>query len=133
MSMNRTKGDPLAFDLNWRNRKEASYNHYTEGAPKNQIQLAFRSHFEVFSELLEAFPTRSRRSLETGCGRGTISNYFAKAGWEVTLLDYNESVIRTAKNIFALQNLKADYTVGDAMQLPYEDNSFDLALIACYP
>lgn len=126
MSEHRTKGDPEAFDLNWRNRKEAAYNHYSDGAPKNQIQLAFRSHFEVFSELLESFPTRNKHSLETGCGRGTISNYFAKAGWDVTLLDYNESVIDTAKKIFLKQNLEATFKVGDAMNLPYDDNSFDL-------
>lgn len=126
MSQNRTKGDPESFDVSWRSRKEATYNHYTEGAPKNQIQLAFRSHFEVFCELLEAFPPRNKRCLETGCGRGTISNYFARAGWNVTLLDYNQSVIDTAKNIFAQQGLNATYDVGDAMQLPYGDSSFDV-------
>ena len=126
MSKLKIQGDPEAFDSNWRGRKETQYNHFTVGMPANQIQLAFRSHFEVFSEILEKFPTSGKDYIETGCGRGTLSSYFANAGWNVTLLDYNESVLHVAKNIFEAQGLEIQYLQGDALDLDIPDNSFDL-------
>ena len=123
----RTKqGDPHSFDTNWRNRKETHYNHFTLGAPINQVQLAFRCHFEVFSEILEKHPTSGQKLLETGCGRGTLSNYFAVGGWEVVLLDYNQIVLDVAKSVFETQDLKVKYQRGDVLDLKFPDASFDV-------
>lgn len=120
------KGDPKAFDENWKTRKETYYNHFSEGPPRNQIQLAFRSHFEVFSDILEKYPTAGKKFIETGCGRGTLANYFAVSGWDVTLLDYNKSVLEVAKQIFEGQKLDVKYMTGDALALDLEDESFDV-------
>ena len=120
------QGDPEAFDKNWRTREETNYNHFTSDRPRNQIQLAFRSHFEVFSEILTAYPVNGNKVIETGCGRGTLSNYFAVAGWDVTLLDYNQSVLDVAKKIFERQDLQVNYTRGDALSLDIESDSFDI-------
>ncbi len=120
------KGDPDAFDENWKSREETYYNHFTEGEPKNQIQLAFQSHFEVFNEILSKYPTIGKSFLETGCGRGTLSNYFAKNHWDVTLLDYNDSVLKVAKKIFRAQNLKVKIKQGNALHLDFPDNSYDI-------
>ena len=100
------KGDPKAFDANWKTREETYYNHFRKGPPRNQIQLAFRSHFEVFSDILEKYPTSAKKFIETGCGRGTLANYFAVSGWDVTLLDYNKSVLKVAKQIFEYANVE---------------------------
>lgn len=120
------QGDPAAFDSNWKMRSETHYNHFTLGSPKNQIQLAFRSHYEVFSEILTRYPTLDKTVLETGCGRGTLSNYFAVNGWDVTLLDYNQSVLDVAKNIFVAQNLDVKIIKGDALSLGIPDNTYDV-------
>ena len=120
------QGDPGAFDINWKTRQETHYNHFTSGRPKNQIQLAFKSHFEVFSEILYKYPTEGKKIIETGCGRGTLSNYFAVSGWDVTLLDYNQSVLDVAEKIFKSQDLKVNYLKGDALSLGLDDNSFDV-------
>ena len=119
------QGDPDAFDSNWKSRVETKYNHYTSGRPRNQIQLAFRSHFEVFVEILQKNSTSGIKLLETGCGRGTLANYFAQNGWDVTLLDYNESILNIAKEILA-QGLEAQFIRGDALCLEIPDNSFDV-------
>ena len=58
------QGDPLSFDENWKTRSETHYNHYSSKSPENQIQLAFRSHFEVFSNLLEAYPTNDKKMID---------------------------------------------------------------------
>jgi ubiquinone/menaquinone biosynthesis C-methylase UbiE len=118
-------GDVRAFDQSWRSREETHYTHWTRGEPENQIQLAFRQHWILFQELMGANFT-GRRCLEVGCGRGSISAYFADAGFDCTLLDLSPAVIETAKSIFRHHNLPAKFVVGDALNLPFPEKSFDV-------
>lgn len=122
----RTSGDTANFDQSWRTRKEALYNHWTAGRPANQIQLAFRSHWEVFSELLGPLAVSKGKVVEVGCGRGSLSSYFADNGWDCTLLDYSPSVLETAQKIFANNGHRATFVPGDANRLPFPDNTFDV-------
>lgn len=124
-SNNRQQGDQEAFDQNWISRSESQYIHWTRGEPQNQIQLAFRNHWILFNEIIgERF--EGGRVLEVGCGRGTMSAYFADNGFKCTLLDSSEKIIRNAKEIFNKNGLKAQFDVGDANNLPYAEESFDL-------
>lgn len=122
------QGDSASFDTNWKNRKESLYTHWTRSEIENQIQLAFRNHWTLFSELMEREPNYNggKRALEIGCGRGSLSCYFSEAGFDCTLVDLSESVIDVAKNIFEKNNLKANFQVGDANALEIADNSFDV-------
>lgn len=119
------KGDKGAFDKNWGSRTETQYIHWTRGTPQNQIQLAFRNHWILFQEIM-AGRNLGKRILEVGCGRGTMSAYFADNGFVCTLLDSSKSAIDTAQKFFLAQGLKADFDVGDAMNLPYNPGSFDI-------
>lgn len=121
-----TTGSKTAFDASWRQREEAHYNHWTRSAPNNQIQLAFRSHWEVFTELIGDAATRKGRALEVGCGRGSLSSYFADAGWDCVLLDYSPAALAIARKIFDFHDLPAKFATGDANALPFPDNTFDL-------
>jgi len=119
-------GDGGNFDRNWRALHEAHYLHWTRDEPSNQIQLAFRQHWKTFQELLgPTFP--GRRVLEVGCGRGSLSAYFADAGWDCTLLDISPAAIDVARKAFSAYGLNARFDVGDCLDLPYSDSSFDLA------
>lgn len=104
------------FDRNWRTRKESRNNYWTRGAPANQMQVAFRKEWELFREILGA--TVAGRCPEGGCGRGSISSYFAAAGFECTLLDYSRSVLGTASGIFQVNGHRAGFVCGDANRLP---------------
>lgn len=117
-------GSVEAFDSSWRERSESLYNHWTAGPVRNQIQLAFRSHWEVFSELIGN--RQPGKVLEVGCGRGSLSSYFADNGWEATLLDSSNEAIETARKIFPKNGHSARFVVGDALDLPFEDGSFDV-------
>uniref|UniRef100_UPI004048441F class I SAM-dependent methyltransferase n=1 Tax=Aliarcobacter sp. TaxID=2321116 RepID=UPI004048441F len=122
------QGDSASFDTNWKNREESLYTHWTRGEVENQIQLAFRNHWTLFSELMEKEPNYNggKRALEIGCGRGSLSCYFTDAGFDCTLVDLSASVIDVAKNIFEKNNLKANFQVGDANALEIPDNTFDV-------
>ena len=118
------EGSKEEFHENWVSRKESYYNHWTPTRPVNQVQLAFRSHWEVFSEIMDRSEPGS--SLEVGCGRGSLSCHFAANGWDVTLLDYSPAVIDIAKQIFWTNELEGEFFTGDANSLPFEDDRFDM-------
>ena len=66
--------------------------------------------------------------LEVGCGPGTLSRKLAKKFNNVTVtgLDMDTNFINYCieqANLMNLDNVK--YNIGDALSLPYEDNSFD--------
>lgn len=118
-------GSVEAFGENWQTRNETGYSHWTRGQPTNQIQLAFRQHWLTFNELL-AGRVGQMDCLEVGCGRGTLSAYFADAGWNCSLLDISETAISAAQKMFRENGLDAEYFVDDCTAMPFEDNSFDL-------
>ncbi len=117
-------GDSVHFDKNWNSQKEAYYLHWTRNEPKNQIQFAFRQHWKSFQPFIKKLT--GRRCLEVGCGRGSMSAYFADAGWDCTLLDISPKAIKLARDAFSQQQLTASFDVGDCLKLPYEDEHFDL-------
>lgn len=119
-------GSVEEFDSNWKQRSEARYNHWTRKRPSNQIQLAFRNHWTLFKEILDGRPAQS--CLEVGSGRGSISSYFADAGTRCTLLDTSHTVLRLAAEIYAFNGHHADFVCGDALRLPFEDDSFDVVV-----
>ncbi len=126
MANNKITGSTEPFDQNWRNRDEAVYNHWTRDDPANQVQLAFRSHWEVFQELIGEMDKSKTSILEVGCGRGSLSSYFADAGWECTLLDYSNAVLKSACKVFNQNGHHANFVTGDANALPFPDNSYDV-------
>jgi len=117
-------GDGDRFHKNWTSQQEAGYLHWTRGEPKNQIQFAFRHHWDTFQPFLKKL--QGRRCLEAGCGRGSMSAYFADAGWDCTLLDISPKAIELARNAFTQNKLVANFYVGDCLSLPYDEASFDL-------
>jgi len=117
-------GDGASFHENWKSQQEAYYLHWIRGKPKNQIQLAFRQHWLTFQPYLKNL--QGKRCLEVGCGRGSMSAYFADAGWDCTLLDISPKAIELAAEAFLKQQLPAHFAVGDCRSLPYDSESFDL-------
>jgi ubiquinone/menaquinone biosynthesis C-methylase UbiE len=125
--MNKKKlGDQLSFDNSWKNRKEANYNHWTPSFPKNQIQFAFRCHWEVFQKIIKIKNKSQNKVLEVGCGRGSLSSYFAEIGSECTLLDSSKAALEKARLVFKNNGHKATFIKGDANDLPLKKNQFDI-------
>ena len=121
-------GSTVEFDRNWRVRKETLYNHWRRGRPHNQIQLAFANHFDVFESYLRRDAADVGACLEVGAGRGSISSFFAEAGYRCTLLDTSAAVLQVAEQIFTRNGHRASFVVGDANSLDFPDASFDVVV-----
>ena len=120
----KTSGSVKEFDVSWRKRKESLYNHWTPNAPKNQVQFAFWQHWDFFQSLIGK--KGPGKSLEVGCGRGTLSSYFAAAGWTTVLLDWSSAVLGIAEAIFETNGHEGSFIAGDANALPFRNEQFDV-------
>lgn len=122
-----TSGSTDQFDSNWIAREETNYLHWTRSSPTNQIQFAFRQNWLTFNQILKQYGINCPgKALEVGCGRGSMSAYFADHSWKVTLLDYSDKAISTAKQLFSTHALPADFIVADCLNIPITDETFDV-------
>ncbi|MFA5974902.1 MAG: class I SAM-dependent methyltransferase [Elusimicrobiota bacterium] len=124
----RQNGDIRAFKANWVGRAETKNNYFSRRKPLTQIQLAFQQHWSFIREVI-GIPKKGK-SLEVGCGRGSISSFFAEAGYRVTLFDLSSEVLETAKEIYAKNNHlnRAEFVAGNALKMPFQDNTFDVVI-----
>ena len=66
--------------------------------------------------------------LEVGCGAANNLEFLSKIGHNVYGIDASENAINHAKKKFSGKNLSGNFTVGEFIDLPYEDNFFDLII-----
>jgi SAM-dependent methyltransferase len=73
------------------------------------------------------------RALDLGCGSGTNLLFLAKAGWQVTGVDFALRAVERAKQKLARAGLAGSVRVGDVAHLEAVAGPFDLVLdIGCY-
>jgi len=70
------------------------------------------------------FPSAKVKLLDIGCGAGFLTNPLAMAGHEVTGLDASPGALETARRWDKTKSVR--YLEGDALQLPFAENSFDV-------
>jgi ubiquinone/menaquinone biosynthesis C-methylase UbiE len=80
------------------------------------------------SELLDYNKFKGKKLLEIGCGWGFDLIQFAKGGAEVTGIDLSENSIKLAKKYFESRNVKAILQTGNAENLEFNDNEFDVVV-----
>src|SRR3989344_3458454 len=95
--------------------------------PKTQRQVIFWNEFLFFRDILKRAHTR--RVLEVGCGRGTMSLYLKKyEGLDVSLLDNAPDAIEVAKGELGRHNSKAEFYIADAVKTGLPSGSFDAVI-----
>jgi cyclopropane fatty-acyl-phospholipid synthase-like methyltransferase len=85
-------------------------------------------------ELLEFIDTHpAGQAIDLGCGTGTNVITLAKAGWQVTGVDFAPKAIRTAKQKLKKENHQAELRVGNVTKFKDDSDRYDLALdIGCF-
>jgi demethylmenaquinone methyltransferase/2-methoxy-6-polyprenyl-1,4-benzoquinol methylase len=80
-----------------------------------------------------AHPQPGERALDLCCGTGDLTLALAKRGADVTGLDFSEPMLQVAKEKSAsfspLARSKIDFIRGDAQQIPFAENTFDILTI----
>ena len=71
---------------------------------------------------------RKKDFLDLGCGLGRHTIQFAKAGFETAGFDLSKESIRRTAEYAKAEKLNIDLKVGDMLELPYTDASFDCIL-----
>lgn len=85
---------------------------------------------ELF-EFIETHP--AGRAIDLGCGTGTNVITLAKAGWQVTGVDFASRAIQTARRKVKNASAQAHLFVGDVTRLENIEGRFDLILdIGCF-
>lgn len=73
------------------------------------------------------------RAIDLGCGTGTNVITLAKAGWQVTGVDFVPRAIQIAKRKTKDANVQVDLRLGDVTKLKNISAPFDLALdMGCF-
>lgn len=96
---------------------------YFEKVEKNRYE-SYASWMKPFYKY-DSSENKGKSILEVGFGQGTDLVQFAKAGAVCTGIDYTPNHFELAKLNFELRGLSADLYLGDAANLPFDDNSFD--------
>lgn len=78
--------------------------------------------------LLNRWKNNKKDFLDLGCGLGRHSILFGINGFNVNCFDISKEAIKKTKEWAEQLNIKANYKIGDMLELPYDDNSFDCIL-----
>lgn len=88
--------------------------------------------FNATGKLLDALNIdKNKKVVDIACGKGTTAIYIAeKYGCDVTAIDISEELIEEARYLSSKKGVSKQikFIVGDAMNLPFEDNEFDVAV-----
>ena len=79
-------------------------------------------------EVVSSFPEKSH-ILNIGCGAGREAFRLYDLGFTITAIDISKKAIESAKELAAETNLHIDFLVTNGLELPFDDNSFDVVII----
>jgi SAM-dependent methyltransferase len=90
----------------------------------------YESKVAELEKLLKAdYAPQSGRLLELGCGAGNLTLWLAERGFEAYGMDCAPTAIAWAQDNARAQNLKADFRVGDVVELEgYPSDFFEFVL-----
>ena len=64
--------------------------------------------------------------LDLGCGPGFFTMLLGQKGCQMTAFDYSDGMLAQAKQNAASVGVTAEFVQGDAQDLPFEDETFDM-------
>lgn len=94
---------------------------YTRAISDKSLRLLYDTFIEVNGNDLNR-----KKLLEIGCGTGRISKIFASTNYNVTGIDISEKMVELARQKAKDQHWSFTGVVGDARNLPFKENEFDM-------
>lgn len=85
----------------------------------------------LFDQLLKGAYADCRSVVDIGCGGGRNSYYFLKNGYEVFAIDQDPEAIVAMRRLaagLAPQLPEENFVLGDLLDMPFEDERFDLVI-----
>ena len=120
------KNTSVLWDTFWKDESSygGQYNYkilQLENSVKwRRIEQKVLSNFGTFKNL---------KVIEIGAGTGTVSALMARKGADVTILDYSENALKSAKNVFRHNKLRAKFVNQDALSLSRKfQNKYDVSM-----
>lgn len=93
-----------------------------------EIKIHHDKAYALSNQILDLPNIRGKSVLEIGCGIGLDALEYAKHGAHVAAIDLSPICINLAKRYFSYHNLNGVLKIGNAEQLPYKDNEFDVVV-----
>ncbi|AAL80261.1 class I SAM-dependent methyltransferase [Pyrococcus furiosus DSM 3638] len=89
----------------------------------------YKGRVETLGPILIKYMNKNRgKVLDLACGVGGFSFFLEDLGFDVVGLDNNPEMIEAAKRYAEKRSSKVNFVVGDAKNLPFENNSFDYVI-----
>jgi ubiquinone/menaquinone biosynthesis C-methylase UbiE len=83
---------------------------------------------DVWRDILTPVFREEMKILDVGTGTGFIALLLAELGHEVVGIDISEGMLEVARKKASKAGLKVEFKLGDAENLPFEDESFDAVI-----
>lgn len=112
----------------WNNHPLGSYEIPFVKGSKNYfkgLNKIRNSSSRFVMDFYEFKKNEGKKVLDVGCGPGWITKGYAKAKAKITSVDLSSNSVFMAKQHLAYFNLKSNFNVADAENLPFKNNSFD--------
>lgn len=90
---------------------------------KNLLAAHDEAYLRHYVELVTRYAPLGSKILDLGCGNGISARLLNQADYDVVGTDISPLFLEEARN---WENPKLRYRVCDVLELPYEDNSFDV-------
>lgn len=116
----------MPHDVTRELKTDATLLLHESDAAKQAYDLPYNLRDDEERILQEFFPTPPARVLDLGCGNGRTTVPLARRGYEVVGIEYSPSLVELAKQ----HRPDIDVQHGDARQLKFADESFDVAFFS---
>ncbi len=85
-----------------------------------------RTHEAWYRIYHEAVEGKQGKLMDCGCGPGTVTLYVSDMGFDITDYDQSSEMLKVARKNGEELGIKADYVQGDAEDMPFDDDTFDV-------
>jgi ubiquinone/menaquinone biosynthesis C-methylase UbiE len=92
-----------------------------KGVALRKTPLQTKLEFDYLKKILN----KKQKILDLACGYGRFTIPLAKIGYNVEGLDISPNLLQKARECALKEKLNIKFTLGDMLNLPYKNNSFD--------